>query len=739
MSQTLFRTCTLCEAMCGLTFEVDGARIVSVRPDDQDVFSQGYICPKGAEIASVHNDPDRLRAPVRRTPAGNFEPITWEEAFRLTGERLRAIKSAHGADAIGLYMGNPIAHNHGVLALRSGLIGALGTRNCTSAGSQDTSPRFATSYYLYGISFAIPVPDVDRTDYLLCLGANPRVSQGSFLTAPNIRQRLQAIRQRGGRVVVVDPRRTETARDADEHVAILPGGDAAFLLAMLQTLVANRLVRREFIDRLSTGFAEIEARLSQFTPERVAPSVGVTAETIRRLANEFAVARTAACYSRVGVCNNAHGTVATLATDLLNLAAGRLGEVGGAMFPTPVFDPRPILKLTKADGHARWHSRVRKLPETLGDLPAATIAEEIETPGPGQVRGMVTFAGNPVLSVPNGPRLARALGQLDFMVSIDLYINETTRHANIILPPAWSLAEDHVDLIAANAAVRNVARWSPAVIPKQPGELSDWQIVLELAYQLGGGPTGIRPVDWFYRAGRKVGIRWKPDSTVDLLARLGPHGDKFLPWKRGLNLKKLKRATHGVDLGPMQTGIAHRVVHADRKMHLNVPVLLDAIDDLSRSLDATSTENGALLLIGRRDLRSNNSWMHNVPGLVSGHARCVLLVHPDDAARSGVRDGDTALLESRVFTGEVPVRLSEDMRPGVVSLPHGWGHAESAPWQSVAGANAGVSINNWTDDGQVERVVGQSILNGVRVRLRALPEGAVATNQVEEPAAAASK
>ena len=732
MTQTVFRTCTLCEAMCGLRFEVDGDRIVSVAPDDEDVFSRGYICPKGAAIAGIQDDPDRLRQPMRRTAEGTFEPISWSDAFQRIGERLNAIRRQHGRDAIGLYMGNPIAHNHAVLALRNGLFRALGTRNCTSAGSQDTSPRFAASYYLYGSSLAIPIPDLDRTDYLFCVGANPRVSNGSLMNAPNIRERLQALRQRGGRLVVVDPRRTETAREADEHVAILPGGDAALLLAMAQVIVSEGLARRDAIQRLANGFQAIEQRLSAFTPERVASQTGIDATTIRRLAREFAQAPTSVAYSRLGVCNNEHGTLASVATDVLNLVAGRVGEVGGAMFPASVFDARPILKLTNADGHDRWRSRVRNLPETLGELPASILAEEIETPGTGQIRAMVTYAGNPVLSTPNSRRLAAAFAQLDFMVSIDIYINETTRHADIILPPTWGLTEDHVDLIATNAAVRNIARWSPPVLPKPPGAYSDWEIILELAYRLGGGPTGLKPLDWAFRLARKIGFRWTPESTLDMLVRLGPYGDRYLPGSRGLNLKKLKAHPHGLDLGPMKPGIAHRVIHRDGKMRLDAAVLLQAIDALARELDRPM-ESGTLRLIGRRALRSNNSWMHNVPALVSGKDRCVLLVHPDDAARAGVADGETAILESRIHTGEVPVKISDEMRPGVVSLPHGWGHAESAPWQRVAGAHAGVSANDWTDDQEVELIVGQSILNGMPVRLRARSPAAVAACETAVP------
>lgn len=717
-NRTVFRTCNLCEAMCGLALEVQGDQITQVRPDEEDVFSKGYICPKGTALGELHHDPDRLRGPVRRAPDGGFVPISWREAFDLVGKRLIEIRRRHGANALALYMGNPVVHNHGALLLRNGISKALGTVNRTSAGSQDTSPRFATSYYLYGGSLAVPVPDVDRTDYFLCIGANPRVSNGSFLTAPNMRERLAALRRRGGRLVVVDPRRTETARDADEHVAILPGGDAAFLLSLVHVLVADGYARRDKIERLARGWDQVEKRLEAFAPARVAAAVGVHESTIRRLAREFSSAPTAVAYSRVGVCNNEHGTVATFATDLVNLAAGRLGEIGGSMFPKPVFDTQPILKLTGADGHGRWQSRVRGLPETFGDLPASVLAEEMETPGAGQVRALVTYAGNPVLSTPNGRRLAAALEQLEFMVAIDLYVNETTRHADVILPPAGGLCDDHVDVIVSSVAVRDIARWSPPAVAKPPGSLADWEILLELCYRLGGGPVGIRGLDWLYRVGRLVGFRWSPDSSIDLLIRLGPHGDRYLPWSKGLNLKKLKAAPHGSDLGPMTPGVARRVTHRDGKVHLDVPVLLDAVDRLAGSLKSPPPAGDELLLIGRRHLRSNNSWMHNLPSLVSGRPRCVLLVHPDDAARAGIKDGETAVLESRVHSGEVPVQVTDEMRPGVVSLPHGWGHVNSAPWQHVAAANAGVSINDWTDDQMVEEVVGQSILNGIRVRLR---------------------
>jgi anaerobic selenocysteine-containing dehydrogenase len=716
MAHTVFHTCSLCEATCGLKFEVEDNRILSVRPDDDDVFSQGYVCPKGIAIADIHHDPDRLRQPVRRNAAGEFEEISWEEAFDLVASRLGEIRARHGSDAIGFYWGNPTGNNHGALLMISSFTKALGTRNRFSAGSQDANPRVVTSYQLYGSSISIPIPDIDRTDYFLCLGGNPMISNGSVMTAPDMRRRLRAVRERGGRVVVVDPRRTETAKEADEHVAIRPGGDAAFLLAMTQVLVERGRVDRNFLDGTTTGWSEIERRLADFTPARVAAFTGVPADTITRLALAFADAHAPVCYSRVGVCVGAHATAATFATDLLNIVAGRLGREGGAMFTTPAFDISRVARMSGLDGHGRWKSRMRALPETLGDLPAAVLADEIETPGQGQIRAMVTLAGNPVLSVPNGKRIAAAFDQLDFMVSIDIYINETTRHADVILPPCWNLAEDHIDLLFASVAVRNIARWSPPVVEKRDDERADWEILLELTERLGGGPLGDAWGDRVLRWLRPLGVRWTPTGFLALMLRLGPYGDRFLPWSDGLSIEKLKAAPHGIDLGALQPGIERRLYHRDKRVHLDAPRMLEAIAALDRDLDANAGENG-LVLIGRRELRSNNSWMHNLPSLVSGRERCVLYVHPEDAARYAVEDGAMAILESRVHRGEVRVTVTDEMRPGVVSLPHGWGHADSAPWQKVAGSRPGVSINDWLDDAVVEPIIGQSILNGVPVRL----------------------
>jgi anaerobic selenocysteine-containing dehydrogenase len=688
---------------------------VSVRGDEDDVLSHGFICAKGVSIADVHHDPDRLRSPMRKTADGKFAPIGWDEAFALVGTRLNALRARYGADAIALYLGNPIIHNHGALLLRAGFVRAFGTRNSFSPGSQDTSPRFAASFHLYGSSLVTPVPDIDRTHYFLCVGANPAVSNGSLMTAPDVRRRLRAIRERGGRVVVVDPRRTETAREADQWVPIRPGGDAALLLAMTQTLVADGRVDEARIAAAAHGWPQVRERLKAFTPERAAAQTGIAPETIRSLARDFADAPSGAAYTRVGVCNSRFGTLGTWATDVLNLAAGRLGAVGGAMFPTPPIAIAAIAPYVGlGDGHGRWVSRVRGLPEVFADLPANTLADEIETPGAGQVRALFVYAGNPVLSVPNSQRLSRALEKLEFMVAVDVYLNETTRHADVILPPAWTFAEDHFEGFAPNVAVRNFARFAPPVFARHAGECADWEILLEIAERMGGGASGFYVIDRIIRLARRLGLRWTPNTTIDMLLRLGPHGDRYLPWSRGLNLKRLAAMPHGADLGPLAPGIARRVRYRDRRVRLAPDAIMTALAELEK-IDGPPPE---LVLIGRRDPRTNNSWMHNVPAMVTGHDRCVLLVHPEDAARAQVRDGEIAILESRVHRGPVPVRVSDEMMPGVVSLPHGWGHAASAPWQQVAATHAGVSVNDWTDDQDVEALVGQSILNGVPVRLR---------------------
>lgn len=717
MAKTIFHTCPLCEATCGLAFEVENNEVLSVRPDQDDVFSKGFVCPKGIATAEIHNDPDRVRQPLRRDADGNFQPIGWEEALDLAASKLRGVREAHGANSVGFYWGNPLGNNYGALLLLDAFTAALGTKNRFSAGSQDATPRLLVSYLLYGSSASMPIPDIDRSDYFLCIGANPLVSNGSVMTAPDMKGRLKALRNRGGKVVVIDPRRTETAQASDEYVAVRPGTDAALLLSMVAVLVEDGLADRRALDENSSGFSLLEPRLKKLSPESTEQFTGVAAATVRRLAHEFAAAPTAVAYSRMGVAVGTHATLANYATDLLNIAGGRLGKIGGALSPDPAFDIGQLARMADIEGYNRWQSRVGGLPEIMGDLPATVLAREMETPGDGQIRAMVTYAGNPALSAPNGKRLAEDFSKLEFMVSIDIYVNETTRHADLILPPCWQLAEEHIDLLFSAVSVRNVARWSPPVVTKREGEKADWEILLELCERLGGGPTGSPFLDPVFRLAKPLGLKWTPTLVADLLLRLGSRGDKFLPWSDGLNLKRLAEAPHGIDFGPMQEGFERRVYHKGQRIQLAPELILKCWDALESDLGSSRCDD--LVLIGRRELRTNNSWMHNAPSLMSGRNRCTLFVHPDDATRFGVSNGADAVLESRVHCGNVTVEVTDEMMPGVVSLPHGYGHAPAGAWQRVAGEHAGVSANDWTDDEAYEPLTGQSILNGVPVQLRA--------------------
>ncbi len=720
MGERVLRTCHLCSAGCGLSIEVENDRVVSVHPDRDDPITGGYVCPKGLAIAEIQNDPDRLRRPMRRAADGTFHEISWDEAFDLVGARLNAIRDEHSPDAIGVYFGNPLGHHYSAILMLGPLVKAIGTRNRMSSSSQDAAPRFGASCYLYGNTLIVPVPDLQRTDWFLCIGANPAVSQGSLMLVSDVKSQIRGIRERGGKVITVDPRSTETAKLADEHVFIRPGGDAAFLLAMLQVLIADDLVDSEAVEAIADGWPAVERLVAPFTPERVESLCGIRPDTVRRLARELAAAQRGVVYTRLGTCNNRWGTLATWANDLLNLATGNLGKAGGAMFPEPALDLARVAHRNGLSGHGRWHSRVRGLPEIQSDIPAAALAEEIETEGEGQIRALVTIAGNPVLSTPNGRRLDRALGQLDFMVSIDLYINETTRHADVILPPCWVLADDSTEALASGFALDNHVRWCPPVIERREDERSDWQIMLEITKRMGGGPLGIGALDRLLERVESLGWSFEPEWLLNLILRVGPHGDRFRPWRDGINLEKIKAEDYGIHLGPAREGVLHRVFHEDGRVHLEAPPITDSLEALAKELDREHSPD-QLLMIGRRHLRSCNSWMHNLPSLVAGRDRCVLFVNPIDAQRAGLRDSQPALLSSRVFSGEVAVRVTDELMPGVVSLPHGWGHAAIAPWQSVAGQHAGVSANDWSDEEQVEDVVGQSILNGVPVTLAPAP------------------
>jgi anaerobic selenocysteine-containing dehydrogenase len=709
---TVPKTCNLCEATCGVLVEVEKNRVVSIRPDRQDAFSRGHICPKAIALKEVQEDPDRLLKPLRRR-GSDWEEVSWDEALVEAAGRLVEVQRRHGRNAVATYLGNPVVHNSGAALYSQVLLRAIRSRSRMSAGSVDQNPKHASSLFLFGNILNIPVPDLERTRFLLILGANPVVSNGSLMTAPDVRRRLAEIRRRGGRIVVVDPRRTETAALADQHLPLRPGQDALLLAALVHTVLAEDLGHLGAAAGRVTHLEALRRQVALFSPEAVARPTGIEAPVIRELARDFAAADAAACYGRTGTCLQEYGTLASWLVDVLNLVTGNLDRPGGVLFPTPALDLAAFAGRHGRAGHlALWRSRVRGAPEFNGELPVACLAEEILTPGEGQIRALLTIAGNPVLSTPNGRELDRALSTLDFFCAVDLYVNETTRHAHLILPPTWSLEHDNFEVAFHQFAIRNTVKYSPAVLEPPPGAKHEWEILGELTLRiLEAKRDGAKRALWRFVRGR--GLLPSPRTVLDFFLRTGPRGDKYLPWRKGLSLRALERNPHGIDLGPLEPSIPQRL---PKPIDLGHPLMMAELSHLAaRAADLGTIPEGELLLIGRRDLRSNNSWCHNTRTLVKDGPRCQLLMHPQDAHRLGLRDGQEVRVRSRVGEVVTPLRISEEMMPGVVSLPHGWGHGREGVRLSVASRNAGVSVNDLTDEQVLERVVGNAVLNGVPV------------------------
>ena len=688
---------------------VQNGKGLEIRGDRDDPFSRGYICPKAVALQDVHFDKDRLKHPVRRTAAG-WERIGWDEAFDEVAKKLKGIRGQYGGNAIATYLGNPNVHNYGSMLFAPGFLRSLKTRNRFSATSVDQLAHHVAGYLMFGHQLLLPIPDVDRTNLFLILGANPAVSNGSMMTAPGLGRRLQDIRARGGKVILVDPRFNETAPHVDQHLFIRPGTDVLLLLALLNVVFEERLTRLGPLAELTKGVETIGKIVAGFPPERVASITGIGTSEIRQLAREFAAAESAVCYGRIGVSTQEFGGVCQWLINVLNLVTGNMDRPGGAMFTLPAFDPVSAPEsIARRGSFARRHTRVRKLPEFSGEFPVVALAEEILTEGDGQVKAFVALAGNPVLSTPNGRELDRALESLEFMVAIDFYINETTRHAHIILPPTFSLERHHYDLAFHLLAVRNIAKFSPALFEPEADTRHDWEILVELQTRMEHDGLAGRL--------KRAAIKrfFTPERILDLGLRFGPHGARFNPFSKGLTLRKLRKAVHGIDLGPMTPCLRDRLRTKDKRIDLAPEVLVKDVERVKARLLDLHISNGELKLIGRRQLRSNNSWLHNTERLLRGKPRCTLLMHSSDAAHRQLSNGETVVVRSRVGSIEVPLEISDEMMPGVVSIPHGWGRARAGVQLEVAREHAGESINDLTDELAIDALCGTAAFNGVSV------------------------
>jgi anaerobic selenocysteine-containing dehydrogenase len=727
------RTCSLCEAMCGIVVEHRDGEVLSIRPDREDVLSRGHICPKAVALKDLHEDPDRLRQPMRRTATG-WETVSWRAAFHEVERRISDVRARHGRDAVAIYLGNPTVHNLGAMLAVGDFIRSVRTRNLYSATSVDQLPHMVASHALFGHQFLLPVPDVDRTQLFICIGGNPVASGGSIMGAPGFERRVAALRARGGRFVVIDPRRTESAAIADEYLAVRPGTDVFLLLALLHEVFSSGREATGHLAARIDGVEALRGAVLAFDPTLLAARTGIPRERLARLAHEICEEPRALVYGRVGACTQEFGGLTLWLIYCLNAVTGHLDREGGMMFAEPAVD------LTRAYGstghYDRFRSRVRGLPEFGNELPVAALAEEMLTEGDGRIRALATFAGNPVLSTPNGRQLDRALEGLDFMVSVDMYLNETTRHAHLILPATSPLERSHYDIALSGFAVHNVAKYSPPLFAGPAGALHDHEILAELTLRLGS-PPGLARIA--ARARAAVPRALGPDRTLDLMLRTGAYGTEYRGWVKllaglpglgalrrqlaaphrrpvGLSLKRLKAAPHGVDLGPLEPNLLRRLATRDGRVALAPERFLA---DLARAVEALQQPAPDLALIGRRHVRSNNSWLHNSQRLVKGKPRCTLQIHPQDAARRGVLDGTTVRLRSRVGEVRVAAEITTDVMPGVVSLPHGWGHDRDGIRLGVASRHAGASINDVVDDQRIDTLTGTAVLNGTPVEVEA--------------------
>jgi len=730
------RICPLCEAACGLTIEHADGAVLRIRGDENDVFSKGFLCPKAVALKDLHEDPDRLRTPLIKRD-GQFVKASWQEAYAEIERRLLPIIARDGPHAVATLLGNPVAHKMSLMLYFPRLAKALGTRNMYSASSVDQVPKMLSSGLMFGTWLSVPVPDIERSQFLLIIGANPMVSNGSLWTVPDFRGKAKALRARGGRIVVVDPRRTETAEIADQHLFIRPGADVFFLLGLVHTLFDEQLVQPGRLSDHVAGVEEVQAAVSGYSAETVAARCGIAAGDIRALAREIAATRHAAVYGRIGTCTQQYGTLASWLIDVINVLTGHLDEEGGMLFPkAAAFAANTRGKPGAGKGvvTGRYQARVSGAPEVAGELPVTCLAEEIDTPGPEQVKALIAIAGNPVLSAPNGARLAAALDQLEFMLSMDIYLNETSRHADVILPGVSPLEDAHYDVSFTQFSHHNHARYSPPMLVRSHGQPDEWQSLLRLIAILKGLGAGadIEALDdelLQEDLERSVGAlapavmaalspQRGVERLLDLGLRSGPYGDQFGRVPGGLTLAAVRAAPSGIDLGPMTPRLPEVLRTPSGKIEL-APSML--IDDLARVAADLAAPAPSLVLVGRRQLRSNNSWMHNLPVLAKGAYRCTALVHPSDAARYGVCHGGAAELSRNGKRITVQVEVSDEMMPGVVSLPHGWGHGQPGTRLSIAAERPGANINALLDEQLRDPLSGNAVLSGIPITLRPVP------------------
>lgn len=704
--KTHYRACNVCEATCGLEIKYQGTKILSIKGDKKDPLSKGHICPKGVALQDVYYDKDRLKHPVKKTVTG-WQQISWKQAFDTVTDKIKLIQKRSGNDAVAFYSGNPTVHNMGAMLFMPMFSRTLRSKNRYSATSVDQLPDQLAAYLLFGHQLLVPVPDLDRTDCVLIIGANPVVSNGSMMTAPKVAQRLKDIQSRGGHVINVDPRFTETSKLADQHLYINPAADVYLLLAMLQVIFAKSYDDLDHVKDFTHGLEDIKALVKDYTPQKVAEITGITASEIEALTDSFCQSKTACCYTRFGASTQKFGAITQWLGNIINIVTGNFDKAGGVMFTKPAIDILAPAKNKNKQIFAKNHSRLAGLPSFAGELPVSALADEILTEGEGQIKMLITNSGNPVISTPDGQKMDKALASLDFMVAIDFYINESSRHADIILPPTSSLERPHYNLAFHTLAVQNTSKYSETLFEPDNNQRSDRQIYVELWSRMQKGGLGNKFKTWMTK---RVINKKGEEGIIDEGLRKGPYAD--------LNLQKVVDSKHGIDLGALEPCMPERLFTADQQIHLLPEVIKKDMTRVSEYLKShVKDEEYPLQLIGRRDPRTNNSWMHNSYRMVKGKNRCVALVNTQDAQAHALEEGDQIMVSSNTGNISLPVKVTEDIKQGIISIPHGWGHVYDDMQLSIAKQHAGVNINDLMDTTQIDALSGNAVLSGVAVKI----------------------
>ncbi|MBL4606379.1 MAG: molybdopterin-dependent oxidoreductase [Pseudomonadales bacterium] len=770
-NNTHLQICNLCEAMCGLKIQTRNGKVTSIKGNPDDLFSKGHMCAKALALKDIHEHKDRLRQPMRRTPQG-WEPISWEAAFKEIEENLGATKKKYGNDSIALYLGNPRGHHHGSLLTSILLRKSLNSKNCFSVASSDHLPHMLAAYTLFGHMAMLPVPDIDRTDYLLCFGANPVVSNGSIMGAPYIKKRLKALQDRGGTITTIDPRKTETGEMANKHIYIYPGQDAYLLLSMIYFIFKNKWLDQGEWQSYTHGIDELRQLIQAFDIDKMAVQTGIEIGLIESLTLEFTTSKRALAYGRFGVCTQKHGAVNAWLIYVLNIITGNLDQAGGLMFPRPAVDLALLSAIINEDGgfdafqSKQWH-----LPSFDSEIPVVEMADEMLGSHPGAIKAFINVSGNPVLSTPDGKKLEKALGQLDFMVSVDGFINETNRFAHIVLPPTSALERSEYNMMCNLTAVRNNARYSGPLFSPPDDAKHDWQIFLQLSgilnreYSLRS--ISLRLVAYLFK-------QLEPDGVLDLMLKLGPYGTTFrrkrlpktfkedekinkipmlsrtnlankiqyklqllfkvsplskrIDWNSEnsdlerkifpLTLKQLKSKPNGIDLGAMNPSLPERLFTRDKTINLIPDIYQSELKGINKNFSAriALTEN-EFYLVGRRTPRSMNSWLNNIERLTKGRPANTLLMNQESAHSLNLKEGDRVRLESNQQFIVVVVELCSSIMKGVISLPHGWGRDMHAGESEVADDSSKASFNDLTSNKDFDSLSGVSVLSGFIVKV----------------------